>query len=145
MKNNILKYSLITFAIVSSTMAFSQEDKASAKARKNEVKAQNKINLAKKDSAADFEKFKTQSEAKIKDNQKQIEILKNKKLMGTVEANKKYDKDVLKLEQRNNELATRIDLADDIPTSGWKKFKQDFNDSMADLGCALRNVGTCEK
>jgi len=145
MKNNIIKYALISAALLSYVLAFGQQDPASEKARKNEVKAQTKLRLARKDSAADFQKFKTQAEAKIKDNKEQIALLKKKKLTGTPAANKKYDKDVLVLETRNNDLAKRIRDANDTPTSGWGKFKLSFNNSMDDLGCAMKDVGSCER
>jgi hypothetical protein len=145
MKNIISKSAVLILMLFASASAFSQQDPKSEKARKNEAKAQNKINLAKTDSAADFQKFKTESEAKIEENKKQIAILKQKKVTGSEAANKKYDKDVLALQLKNNELKKKIDNADDTPTSGWIAFKRAFNNSMDDLGCAMKNVGSCEK
>ena len=145
MRNIILKSAVLGVMLFASAPAFSQQDPKSEKARKNEAKAQNKINLAKTDSAADFQKFKAVSEAKIKENKKQIAILKQKKVTGGEAANKKYDKDVAELQQKNNDLKQKIRNADDTPTSGWQAFKRTFNNSMDDLGCAIRNVGSCEK
>jgi len=128
-----------------SVFAYCQQDPKAEKGRKDSIKAENKIQLAKVDSAADFQKFKLKAEKQIEANKKQIAVLKHKKQTGTKAANAKYDKDVAALEQKNGELQVRIDTADDTPTSGWDAFKQGFSNSMEDLGCAMKNVGSCNK
>jgi hypothetical protein len=145
MELRIVKSIIVSALVFTSVFAYCQQDPKAEKGRKDSVKAENKIRLAKIDSAADFQKFKIKAEKQIDANKKQIAILKHKKQTGTKEANAKYDKDVAALEQKNGELRVRIDTADDTPTTGWDAFKQGFNNSMEDLGCAMKNVGTCDK
>jgi preprotein translocase subunit SecA len=145
MEFKILKSITMMTLLFTSVFAYGQQDPKVEKGRKDSVKAENKIRLAKIDSAADFQKFKIKAEKQIEANKKQIAVLKHKKQTGTKAANAKYDKDVAALEQKNGVLRVRIDTADDTPTSGWDAFKQSFNNSMDDLGCAMKNVGTCDK
>jgi hypothetical protein len=145
MKFKFLKSIMVSALTLTSAFVYAQQNPEAEKGRKDSVKAENKIRLAKIDSAADFQKFKVKAEKQIEANKKQIAVLKHKKQTGTKEANAKYDKDVAALEQKNGELRVRIDTADDTPTSGWDAFKQGFNNSMEDLGCAMKNVGTCNK
>jgi len=146
MKTIILKSAILSMMLFAWGHAFSQQqDPKAAKAREKEAEAKQKEKLAKKDSAADFQKFKADALAKIKENKKQIAILKEKKATGTEADQQKYDKAVAALEQKNNDLKRKIRNADDTPTSGWAAFKRSFNNSMEDLACAMKNVGTCEK
>ena len=61
--------------LFTSVFAYGQQDPKVEKGRKDSVKAENKIRLAKIDSAADFQKFKIKAE-------KQIEANKNKIIAG---------------------------------------------------------------
>jgi hypothetical protein len=145
MKNKILTIATMTaFTAVCFTTS-AQVNTETENARKKEAKAQNNLRLAKIDSAADFEKFKKESELKIAENTKQIRELKSKKIIGTAKENEKYDKDVLVLEKRNNALRTKIDNCDDTKTSAWTSFKMGFSQDLDDLGCAMKNQGSCTR
>ena len=143
MKNKMLL--LVTTAIITINLTVSGQQNAGAeKARKNEAEAQRKVELAKLDSAEDFRKFKEQSEITIAANEKQIIKLKTNKTIGSKQANKKYDNNVLALEKKNNELKRKIETCDDTKTSMWTSFKRTITNSLEDLGCAMKNVGSCD-
>jgi hypothetical protein len=143
-KNKIVLFTLSAAIIAASFNASGQQNAGVEKARKNEAKAQHKLELARLDSAEDFRKFKEQSEKVIAANEQEIIKLKTNKTIGSKEANKKYDKRVLALEKKNNELKKKIEECDDTKTSMWTSFKRTITNSLEDLGCAMKNVGTCD-
>ncbi len=123
-----------------SLQATAQESKKAAKARKEVAEAKKDLKEAKIDSAADFQKFKKESEIKIQDNQKKIAELRAKKSNDSKEVREKYDKKVVALEVKNNDLKKKIKNADDTKTSMWTSFKHGFNTDMQDLEAAIKSI-----
>jgi hypothetical protein len=120
-------------------MAQAKEDKDAAKARKDVTNAKKDLKEAKIDSAADFQKFKLDAEAKIRENEKKIAQLKAKKVNESQEVKDDYDKKVAALERRNTELRERINQANP-KTSGWTSFKRKFNQDMESLERSIRDI-----
>jgi hypothetical protein len=125
-----------------------QESRKATKARKDAVEAKDDLKEAnadlreaKMDSAADFRKFKKDAEMKISENQKKIVALKAKKSEDSKEIKAKYDEEVLALEQRNNVMKGKIELANTTKTSNWTSFKREFNHDMDELWNAIKDVG----
>jgi predicted nuclease with TOPRIM domain len=133
MKNKILSLAITGMIAMVGLTATAQENKKAAEARKD-------LKEAKIDSAEDFHKFKKEAEGKIKENQAKIAELKAKKSGESKEVNKRYDKKVLALEQKNNELKNKIRKADDTKTSMWTSFKREFNHEMDKLGLAFKDM-----
>jgi len=133
MKNKILTFVITGMIVVVGLTATAQENKKAAAARKD-------LKEAKIDSAEDFHKFKKEAESKIKENQAKIAELKAKKSNDGKEVKKKYDKKVLALEQKNNELKNKIKKADDTKTNMWTSFKRGFNREMDELGDAFKDM-----
>jgi len=131
MKN--LTFAVTMFIAITGLTAFGQENKKAADARKE-------LTEAKKDSAADFQKFKKEAQMKISDNQKAIAELKAKKSNDTKEVKAKYDQKVLALEQKNNALKKKIETCDNTKTSMWTSFKKGFTNDMDELGRAIKNI-----
>ena len=131
-----------------SLSATAQESKKAASARKEVAEAKKDLKDAKKDlkeakvdSAADFQKFKKESEIRINENQTKIAELRAKKHNESKEVEEKYDKKVLALEQKNNELKNKINKADGTKSSSWSSFKREFNHDMDELGHAIKDIG----
>jgi len=133
MKNKILTFAMTAMVAMVGLTATAQENKKAADARKD-------LEEAKIDSAEDFHKFKKEAESKIKENQKKIAELKKKKVSESKEVKNKYDKKVLALEQKNNELKSKINKADDTKTNMWTSFKREFNHDMDKLGLAFKDM-----
>jgi len=133
MKNKILTFAITAMIAMAGLTATAQENKKAADARKD-------LEKAKIDSAEDFHKFKKEAEGKIKENQAEIAELKAKKVSDSKEIKEKYDKKVLALEQKNNELKNKIDKADDTKTNMWTSFKREFNHDMDKLGLAFKDM-----
>ncbi len=138
MRNKNLMFVLAMVMAVSGFSMFAQE---ATKARNDLSEARNDLRLAKKDSVADFEKFKKDAQEKIINNEKKIAALKAKKSNDSKEVKEKYDKKILALEQKNNELKNKIDRCDETETSRWTSFKHEFNHDMAELGKSIKDLG----
>jgi hypothetical protein len=138
-KRKILALTLTSAMVAASLITFAQEDK---KAKKDLSETNKDLKEAKTDSAADYQKFKTASETKIRENQMQIATLKAKKSTNTKEVKESYDKRVVTLEQKNNNLKMKISGSSKVKTSEWSSFKRDFNHDMDELGQAIKDVGT---
>lgn len=125
---------------MTSLSAVAQESKKAANARKELASAKKDLKEAKIDSAADFQKFKKESEIRISENQTKIAELKAKKSDDTKEIKKKYDEKVVALEAKNEALRTKIKNADGTKTSMWTSFKYGFNHEMQDLEAAIKSI-----
>ncbi|HEV8512053.1 MAG TPA: hypothetical protein VGQ59_02190 [Cyclobacteriaceae bacterium] len=133
MKNKFLTFAITGILAMVGLAATAQENKKAADARKD-------LKEAKIDSAEDFHKFKKEVENKIKENRAKIVELKEKKSIERKEIKEKYDKKVLALEQKNNELKNKIDKADYTKTNMWTSFKREFNHEMDKLGLAFKDM-----
>ena len=142
MKKKNLTFALTLVMAVAGLSAFGQENQKAKDARKDVAASQKDLREAKKDSAADFQKFKKDAEARISENKKKIAELKTKKSTDSKEMKEKYDKKVLALEQKNNELKKKIEASDNTETSMWTSFKRGFNHDMVELGQAIKDLGT---
>jgi hypothetical protein len=133
MKTKILTFALTGVIAMTSLSVMAQQDKKAASARKE-------LASAKIDSAADFQKFKKESEIKIKENQTKIAELKARKSADSKEVKKKYDKKVAMLETQNEALRKKLRTADDTKTNMWVSFKHAFNHDMEELETAIKSI-----
>lgn len=136
--------------ITSSILALSihgmaQQDRKSEKARKNVAEANKDLREARLDSAADFRKFKQEAELSIRENQKKIAELRTRKAHENKEMKDKYDRKVLALEQKNNDLKKRIEKSETTKTNMWSSFKSEFSHDMNELGHAITDFGVDNK
>ena len=92
---------------------------------------------AMKDDSVDFQKFKTESEQKISDNQKQIDDLKARLVKASAKLKTKYQEKVNDLEQKNADLKKQLEGYKDNGEQAWEKFKTDFNAQMNQLKTAI--------
>jgi hypothetical protein len=141
MKMKILILAITGAITIASLPLLAQESKKAAGARKEVASAKKELKEAKIDSAADFQKFKKEAEVKIKENQIKIAELKAKKSSDSKEIRQMYDKKVLALEQKNNELENKIKKSGDTKTTMWASFKRHFNHDLAEIGDAFKDMG----
>jgi predicted nucleic acid-binding Zn-ribbon protein len=141
MKKTTLGFAIILIIGTISLPALGQQNKKAEKARKDMAKAKIDLQEAKIDSVADYQKFKNEADLNIAANQKTIAELRTKKADDNKELKEKYDKQVMALEDKNEELKKRIDGSAHVKTSKWSSFKQEFNHDMNELGRAIRDIG----
>jgi hypothetical protein len=147
MKKTILTMAIMTMAVTLS-MSYGQEpDKKSVKARENlkeerkdVVEAKKDLKEAQKDSASEYQKFKTESELKIKNNEKRLAELKVKQAKMNEKDRAIYLKKVNKLEQKNADLKMKLtNYKNNEGQTKWMSFKTEFNHDMNELGRALKD------
>jgi hypothetical protein len=141
-----MKKTILTFAITMvmagvSLTVVGQQNKKAAKARKEVAEAKKDLREAKIDSAADYQRFNTEAQVQIMDNDKKIAELRAKKASDNKEIREKYDKKVLALEQRNNDLKKKIKNAAYTKTDKWASFKREFLHDMSEFVHAFKDTG----
>jgi wyosine [tRNA(Phe)-imidazoG37] synthetase (radical SAM superfamily) len=141
MKNKILTFAVVALMLGTGFNTFGQTDKKVNKARKEVKEAQMDLKEAKVDSAADYEKFRKEAEMDISDNNTKIANLKSIKRSDDKSANEKYDKKLMALEQRNNDLKNKLNGSSSTKTSAWSSFKREFNHDMSEFGKAFKDIG----
>ncbi len=126
MKKIILTFAFTGLMVATNLTAFAQDNK--------------KTEAAQKEDAEDYRKFKKEAEEKIADNKERIAELKTKKANESNEVKAKYDKKVVALEQKNNDLKKKIDSCNDSKDSKWTSFKREFNHDMDELGKSIKDL-----
>jgi hypothetical protein len=134
MKKIVVIFCMTSLMMVVSLLAFGQDKKA-----KEDLRA------AKVDSAADFQKFKTNAEWNIGENRRSLVALKMKKSSDNVAIKEEFNKQVLLLEKRNNDLNKKIAESDNVKTTMWTSFKTEFNHDMDELSDAINDIGSKNK
>jgi hypothetical protein len=141
MKKTFLTLAITLVMAGTSLTAIGQENKKAAKARKEVAEAKRDLREAKIDSAADYQRFNTEAQTQIMDNDKKIAELRAQKANDNKEIREKYNKQVLALEQRNNSLKTKIKGSGYTKTDKWASFKREFSHDMNEFGRAFKDIG----
>jgi hypothetical protein len=84
--------------------------------------------------------FRASAEMKISNNKKEIATLKARKAKDIKQVKTDYDKNVMELESKNNDLNKRIEGSGSTETSKWSAFKREFNHDMDELGQAFKDI-----
>jgi len=141
MRKSILTFGLTVVLASVSLAGFAQENKKAKSARKEMKCAKKNLSEAKKDSVAEFAEFRKEAEIKIADNQAKIAELKTKKREDNKDTQEAYDKKVLALEQKNNDLRIKMAGASDAKPSAWASYKREFSHDMEEFGKAFKSIG----
>jgi len=149
MKKLILAVAAITIMAGSFSLAFGQApDKKATKARENlqeankdVVNAKKDLKEAKKDSVSEYDKFRKDSEVKIKNNEKSIAEFKAKIAKQKKDLKAKNEKKLAVLEDKNNILKAKLDTYNKEESKDkWNKFKKEFTHDMNELGKAFKDL-----
>jgi len=110
--------------------------------------AQENVNVAEQDleqaiidSTNEYTRYKIESQAKLKANETKIAELKASLKADKAEMRLKYEKDLIALEKKNQDLKVSIADYKEGDVNKWEKFKESFNKDMEKLGEALSNFG----
>ena len=97
---------------------------------------------AKADYVAEWNKFKSQSEEKIKANEERIEAFKVKleETDTSTDTMTKYNKSVAELEQKNRDLKSALDEYKDEGESKWEVFKANFSHDLDAVGNTIEDL-----
>ena len=147
MKNIIIALTVITMlaAVTVFTQCQSSDQKVdSAKAKVQD--AQKDLKDVQKDAdaqnaaeAEEWKIFKSETEAKIRENEARIVELSDKKNTLGKKLALNYADKMEALKQKNKDMQSRIDTYDKRQ-SDWATFKREFNHDMDELGQAFKDL-----
>lgn len=145
MKNYILKFvvlmSFISFLVVSCNNSPKAKAGELENAQEDVVEAENALQQSKIDSVSDYNTYKESIELKLDENQRLISEMKIT-INASNDSNKaKYEKQLAKLEEKNEELKDKLQNYDQQGTSEkWELFKVEVNKDMDELGKSISNM-----
>jgi Skp family chaperone for outer membrane proteins len=138
MKNKILVLAVIGFmACTVLICAKSTGEKDNKYAKENIGKTVPDSQAVKESYSDDWQRFKSESEQKIQDNENSIAAFKAK-MEKSGKAN--YNKEIAKLEKTNHRLQKKLGEFKNNGKSAWERFKKGFNKEMDKLGKAVKDL-----
>jgi len=87
----------------------------------------------------DWETFKADANEKIRQNEDTIQVIKKWVSKEDAKIKGKLDKEVVRLEERNNELKAELTDYKAEGKDKFEKFRTDFDNSMDTLGVNIKN------
>jgi hypothetical protein len=90
--------------------------------------------------ASEWQKFKSESEQKIQNNEDSIAVFKEKMKKSGVRIKTKYNKEIASLEKTNHEMKKKLEDYKNDGKSAWADFKAGFNNDMDKLGKAVKDL-----
>jgi exonuclease VII large subunit len=134
-----MKNKIFTFAVIV-CMAGIFLAGCEKKAEQKVAEAKQELKDAKADYLAEWQKFKTESEAQIKVNEDRIDAFKAKMDKAGHKAKANYKKAVAELEHKNHELKEKLEDYKDEGESKWEEFKTNFNHDMDAIGKTMKDL-----
>lgn len=93
------------------------------------------------DNSKEIEKFRNETNEKIKENEKAIADFKERMSKEKQEVREKYDKKIAQVEQKNKALKKKLaDYKEGNEKSSWQSFKREFNHDMDELGKGIKDL-----
>ena len=146
MRKTILSLTIMTIMAAAISTSYGQEsiDKSlkpmeKVQGTQLEVNANQDPAETRMDTISEYQKFKSQSEMKIKNNEKSIADLKLN-TSNVVESNRiAYQEKVTDFEQKNYKLTKELAEYKYEESGKWATFKLEFNRDMDELGKALKD------
>ncbi len=88
----------------------------------------------------DWQKFKSESELKIKDNENSIAAFKEKMKKSGKKIKVKYNIEIANLEKTNRQMKKKLEEYKNDGKNAWEDFKTGFNNDMDKLGKAVKDL-----
>lgn len=101
---------------------------------------QEDLQLAIADSVADYNKFRDETDIRIRENEKSIAEYRLRISKEKAEARADYEKRITILETRNSDMRRRMDEFKQDGRRNWQEFKTEFNKDMDELGTSLKDI-----
>jgi hypothetical protein len=106
-------------------------------AKENVTNANHELIKARQDS---IQQFKQESAREISNSEKRITEYKVKIAHENKALKAKHEKKLAELEQKNNDLKTKLTNLKEDGSEDWKKFKSEFSHDMDELGKSLKDL-----
>lgn len=144
MKTINLKVAALAFITIfgMSNCKNSPADKAQKveNARENLNTTEQDLHAAVVDSTNEYDRYKMESEAKLKENDLKIAQLKANLKSDKAEIRTKYENELTSLENKNAKLRTSIADYKETDKNKWEKFKSNFNQDLDELGQSISRI-----
>lgn len=147
MKNKIIVHAMSALIVITFLSSCQSSSEKVENAKNNLSEAKESVKEAKQDlvntrldSIVDYQTFKKESELVIAANEKNIASLKAKILNATITNKDNYEKSILKLEKKNNELKLKLKNYNGEGDVKWDLFKAEFNHDLKELSKAFNDV-----
>ncbi len=109
-------------------------------AEENLEEAKQELSQAQRDSVADYEQFKKESEARIDNNERLITAFKERMATDKQQIKEEDQKIIDNLEQKNINMRKKIEEYKEKGKDKWEAFKVEFNHDMDELANALKGL-----
>jgi hypothetical protein len=148
---NIILFFLITSAFIAGITSIGCQGSGQnvKEAKEKADAAQMALAKAKQDSIdmaqkmvtdEEWQAFKAETQAKIKDNDASITTLKANMKKSGKKLDDAYTNSIDAFEKKNKELEAKLDAGYDNGKRDWAEFKREFNHDMDELGQALKDL-----
>jgi hypothetical protein len=104
------------------------------------AEAQEDLQEAIADSVADYNKFREETDLRIRENEKSIAEYRLRISKEKAEARADYEKRIAALETRNSDMRRRLDAFKQDGRRNWQEFKTEFNKDMDELGASIKDI-----
>ena len=101
--------------------------------KENQMEAEQNLNNKKMDSVSDYAKMKMESEKMVAANEVKIAEFKMKLKTEKAENQKKFDAEIMKLEEKNNKLKADLNNYTETGKESWNTFKMRVQNSVDDI------------
>lgn len=115
------------------------EDKVQ-EAKKDLADSKRELYTIRLDTISNYEQFKIEAEKIIIAQEKNITEFKARLASENKEINADYDKKLVELENKNNELKRKLADYKDNGQDKWNGFKNEFNHDINELGKAFKDL-----
>jgi DNA anti-recombination protein RmuC len=129
--------SVITSCHQSSSNKIDNKEDKLLKEQEDVVEAKQDLNQALRDSVR---QFKMDAQNMITENNRKIDVFKEKIAKGKKSTREKYETKVNELERKNKDLQKRLDEFSDESGDKWASFKREFNHDMDEIGNSLKDM-----
>jgi len=102
--------------------------------------AKKELKEAKADYVAEWQKFKTESEAQIKVNEDKIDAYEAKMEKAGHKAKANYKKAIAELKEKNHALKEKLEDYKDEGQSKWQEFKTNFSHDLDAVGKTVSDL-----
>ena len=92
------------------------------------------------DSTNEYTRYKSEAQAKLTANELKIAELKATLKTDKAEMRVKYEKQLLAIEKKNQDLKTSIANYQENDKNKWEKFKEAFNRDLDSLGTSISKI-----
>ncbi|MDP1725241.1 MAG: hypothetical protein Q8M15_00555 [Bacteroidota bacterium] len=140
MKKIIFTITAAGFMLATILSGCNSPSKKVENAQENLEEARQELSQAQRDSVADFELFKKESEERINNNDKLIAAFKERMATDKKQIKEEDQKIIDNLEQKNINMRKKIEEYKENGKDKWEAFKVEFNHDMDELADALKGL-----